>query len=319
MIENLVARTYERGQEIDVESAKVINVYVQKFGKDAKIQKKEDDILKSNNVGRIIAWAKFVNCADTEACVEALLPLVSTTNCEKIIKFVKGKGKATVAKFQNAVIALNNAYWIYEFTLQIKGADIQKSQKAIIELQDASIIYNFALNIGGADIDALIDAIIDNKNAEYIYLMALNVAKTEDQRKKLEDALVATREYDWFVEYAANVSGANVARLQRWVTKYGTAEQIYKFALNVIGAGIETLLNRLIELRSVEYIILFAANVPGANISRCQDATKRFGTADQIDSFAEIVPGAKKTSLKKLALDLRNTDISEIDSLLDEI
>ena len=86
-----------------------------------------------------------------------------------------------IKELEKAIIATKNAFCIYEFARDVKGANIEKLENAVIKIGNPQIIYLFAMSVKGAYVGKLAHAIIALKDAKYIYLFARKIIELSIQ------------------------------------------------------------------------------------------------------------------------------------------
>ncbi len=207
-------------------------------------------------------------------------------------------------KLEDRIIATGDAYYIYKYALEVKGASIQKLENAILASGDNKYIYSFARDIEGANIKKLENAILASSDAEYIYLFARDVNGASIE--KLEDALILTANAEYIYYFATEVKGANISRLEDAIIRTCNAEYIYYFATNVKGANIEKLEDAVIATKNAEYIYYFAKDVKNANIEKLEDAVIATNNAEYIYKFADNIKGANKEKLLHAIINTQN-------------
>lgn len=221
----------------------------------------------------------------------------------------------------NAVVEEGNSNHILTFAYRI-NYNIKALEDAIIETKEAPDIYRFAFRVKGADITKLEDAICNLGNLDIIYYFAFN---KKANISKLEDALIAHYPYSYNIEldkiyqFALNVEGANILKLQDAIIEKGcSCSEIYSFAKEIKGADIEKLEDALIKsfkyctdvYNSIKSVCKFAL-LPGANIEKLEDAVIKKGRMYDISSFASHVPNADILKLEKAFIEIgRRRDLS---------
>ena len=177
------------------------------------------------------------------------------------------------------------------------GEIIMNNLDKIIKTNNAELIYKFALSAEGTNIikeanigkleDAIIEAaIIEKRKAYYIIQFAKNVKGANIS--KLEDAIIESRSNYYIIEFAEKVKGANISKLEDAIIKINDADHIIEFAKDVKGANISKLEDAIIKKGPI-HIYEFATNVKGANIQKLREALiriKNISTAKILATFS---------------------------------
>ena len=192
--------------------------------------------------------------------------IIATNDAYYIYNFALAVKGANISKLEDAIIATEDAEYIFYFARDVKGADIKKLSAGISATRDAEYIYNFAYLIEGADKEVLTDGIIASGDAEYIYIYALQIKGINIE--KLTDGIIATGNAEYIYYFARDVEGANISKLEDAIIATGNAKYIYKFAKDIYGANIEKLEDAVIATDNAEYIYRFARDIKGANIKK---------------------------------------------------
>lgn len=137
---------------------------------------------------------------------------------EEIYHFIKVD--KDLKRFLNIVLKTNNPEYLYIlsiaahkydrlYTGEIKNFDYASIEENLIKLKNPKYIYKFALYFQTKygytpNIEKLEQAIIDIGDPMYIYLFACNI--NASNKKKLEEAMLATNDIIWIDEYAKNIS-----------------------------------------------------------------------------------------------------------------
>ena len=99
--------------------------------------------------------------------------------------------------------------------------------------------FKKSVELGNIDKDVAYDAVIKSKNSKKIYEFAKDIKGVNI--KKLENALIYTQDAYYIYCFAKDIKGANIKKLQNAICQTGDAEYIYKFARDIEGANIEKL------------------------------------------------------------------------------
>ena len=75
-----------------------------------------------------------------------------------------------------------------------------------------------------------------------------------------------------FAEY---IRGANIKKLEEAIIETRDGENIYKFARDIKGVNIKNLEDAIIETGDVNFIYYFAIDIKGANIIKLNNARKQ--------------------------------------------
>ena len=139
------------------------------------------------------------------------------------------------------------------------------------------------------------EEIINSKDPKAIYEFAKNVEGAHID--KLEDGIIATGEAKYIYEFARHVKGARIDKLEDGIITTGEAEYIYEFAAKIRkGKDIDKLEDGIIATRnagfSAEYIYHFAW-LKGAHIDKLEDAIIATGEAYYIYYFARNIKKGK--------------------------
>lgn len=137
-----------------------------------------------------------------------------------------------IIEYENKIIETGDAYYIYFFARNVKGANISKLEDAIIEINDVRGMITFASIVAGANIERFTNIIIGMNNPEYIFLFARDV--NDADISKLEDAIIEINDAKWMIIFARYIPGANIERLADSIIATNNAENIYNFALHVL-------------------------------------------------------------------------------------
>ena len=87
--------------------------------------------------------------------------------------------------------------------------------------------------------------------------------------------VIETKDAKYIYNFAKNVKGVNIEKLENSIIETNDAMYIYQFARDVKGANIEKLENAIIETKNVEYIYLFARDIKGVNLYKFLNEIKR--------------------------------------------
>ena len=232
--------------------------------------------------------------------------IIATNDAYYIYNFALAVKGANISKLEDAIIATEDEEYIFYFARDVKGADIKKLSAGISATRNAEYIYNFAYLIEGADKEVLTDGIIASGDAEYIYIYALQIKGINIE--KLTDGIIATGNAEYIYYFARDVEGANISKLEDAIIATGNAEYIYKFALNIKGANIEKLTDGIIATGNAKYIYLFAKDVKVASISKLEDAVIATGNAEYIYKFAKDIYGANIEKLEDAVIATDNAE-----------
>ena len=159
-----------------------------------------------------------------------------------------------------------------------------------------------------------VNKVIETKDAGYIYNFAKNVKGVNIE--KLENAIIETKAPFYIYFFALNIEGANIEKLENAIIETQNAEDIYIFAKDVKGANIEKLENVIIETKSAWYIYQFARDVKGANIEKLENAIIATKLVKFMQEFALNVKGANIEKLKNAIIE---TNASSLMSLMCEV
>ena len=124
-------------------------MYIYQFARDVKganIEKLENAIIETNDVGYIYLFAKDVKGANIE-------------------------------KLENAIIATNRVKFMQEFAKNVKGANIEKLENAIIEINNPSLI-SFMRKV--LDDKEMTDAEIQMAKRKYIFSLLDNIGEIDN-------------------------------------------------------------------------------------------------------------------------------------------
>lgn len=149
-----------------------INDYIKKYGKDEKIIRIEEEVIKSGSSSDILDFARNVKDANVNKLQKAIIKLGDPSYYYFFARDVKG---ANIELLQQKVIEHQAPWDIYIFARFIDKADKNKLQNEIVKLLDAESICAFAKFVSGADINKLQEAILKTGNKEYINDFAKNV------------------------------------------------------------------------------------------------------------------------------------------------
>lgn len=185
----------------ELKNCSIIISFIKQFPKLSKEQWKELDesIITCGDISEIYKYLneRFKSNCKIENIQAYEDAIVASENAEYIYNFAEVVKEANVSKLQNAVIASDDAFFIYEFAKNIKGADIKKLEDAIIAGETADYIYYFASNIKGVDIKKLQDAIIATRDIYYIR----NFARIKEvDLREFKKAIKATKDYKFIIE-----------------------------------------------------------------------------------------------------------------------
>ena len=188
-------------------------------------------------------------------------------------------------------------------------------------LEGYGLIRNFAafinlIEIGVINKDTACDAVIEYKNPEYICEFAANIEGANIQ--KLEDAIIQIDDVVYIYSFAEKVKGANISRLEDAMCKskdnnIKKAQSIFRFACNIKDANIDKLCDAICETQDAELIYVFAKEVKGANIQKLEDAIIQAGNINFIKTFAKYIKGANIEKLKQAVEYIKeNVEMPEI-------
>ena len=130
------------------------------------------EILKNidSNKGQVINSLIKSNVLTVKDIVSAAIESKNPSIIFSVTAYTNGLNNEDIDKLADAVIATEDAKYIYSFARYIKGAPLEKLADAIIATKDARYIYEFACGVNGAPIEKLAKAIIATGNMEYINL-----------------------------------------------------------------------------------------------------------------------------------------------------
>lgn len=235
--------------------------------------------------------------------------------CDLITEFAKQIKGANIDLLEDIVLDLQHNEQIIAiedityFAEQVKGANIEKLQNGFMlnlkeVLKDPNrngcdpkdvidLVVEFINKVKGADFDKIKNLIFEFDEPSfypyYIYLFTLefDLKDIENIEPIFINACNKKKDYSDVADFAINIKGANVKKLQELVIQNGTARDVTAFAATVEGADIDKLENAVIASGKPGDICNFAYEVDGANIGKLQDAIIKTGDAYHICEFAE--------------------------------
>ena len=132
-----------------------------------------------------------------------------------------------------------------------------------------------------------VNKVIETKDAGYIYNFAKNVKGVNIE--KLENAIIETKAPFYIYFFALNIEGANIEKLENAIIETKSAWYIYQFARDVKGANIEKLENAIIATKLVKFMQEFALNVKGANIEKLKNAIIETNASSLMSLMCEVL------------------------------
>lgn len=218
--------------------------------------------------------------------------------------------KANIEILQKGMIGCEDIEYVDAFIKDIMGFDEDKFYNDIIELNARNFCYNLALSSNELDYEKLENVIaymgINNKDGQYMFSLAEYAKKANI--KKLEDAVVASQDYDAMIDFGAYIQGVNVNRLQEEILKSGNYFYILEFAINVDGADVERLQDLIMKSNISKYIVSFARDVEGANVELLQRRIEKIKDLRWVVDFATFVQGADIKSLENVVVESNDPD-----------
>ena len=121
--------------------------------------------------------------------------------------------------------------------------------------------------------------------------------KEKEIKEKEEEKIINSKDPKAIYEFAKNIEGSHIDKLEDGIIATGDAVYINQFAF-LDGAHIEKLEDAIIDTKAVLYICSFAINVKkGKDIDKLEDAIIAIGDAHYIYYFASDV---KDTNIERL-------------------
>ena len=127
--------------------------------------------------------------------------------------------------------------------------------------------------------------------------------------EKLENALIETKDAE-YIYYFSGVEGANIEKLENAIIQTGDVEFIYDFAMTVRGANVEKLKKAIIETKNYEYIHKFVIDKMEIDMKLPKGEDLRMYL---VNSFADKLYNVyEKSSILKYLIENRELGINEI-------
>lgn len=201
-------------------------------------------------------------------------------------------------KLVEALIKLNDAKNIFEFTKNIEALPKDKMAKAIIGTRDINYIQRFANEIEGAPIKLLAEEVCSYACIEDIYSFAVEVKNApinilqEEFEKRIRRTANENTNRKYIVEFAKKVKGADIKELERVVVDLKDPVLIYEFAVKVESADVDKMAEALINSpRTNNTIIRFVEevrNIKEEKIVKFADIIKKGEDSDEMLRFADL-------------------------------
>lgn len=189
----------------------------------APIEKLAKKIIATGNAKYIYYFARDVKELSLGLKKELAEALIKTEDLDTMCKFVKDVEGAPINKLAKVIIASKNALYILKFAKRIDALPIKKKEQlelieklinAMVATNNAQFMYYFALNVKNAPIEKLTDAIVAIKDAYFIceFVKYILNAKYDDfdiyksyyfmLLKKLAKGVVATGNAEYIYYFA---------------------------------------------------------------------------------------------------------------------
>ena len=291
------------------EDIDLMKEYAKKYGRDERIEKIEQSLIRDKDIRGIIHYAFNVKCADFDALQEVI---IASQMPEAITSFAKAcaiNGHDCSA-IEDGIIALGKAKYILDYAIEMKQlANIKKLQEAFIEVADPDIYATFAMRVNVADPNLFVDAIASCNDAGVIY----------DFANKFHDRIDVTKlqkHYEMIADpeellLFAFIKGADLASIKNAIIESRDPESIYMFArdhqyVELGKKDIYDLQEALIETGDAKYIFFFAEDVKNSDFDALQKAVISTRDPHYITSFA-IKRCADKKALEDAIIDIGDT------------
>ena len=118
----------------------------------------------------------------------------------------------------------------------------------------------------------------------------------------------------YIYQFARDIKGANIEKLENAIIETNDAMYIYQFARDVKGANIEKLENAIIATNLVKFMQEFAKNVKGANIEKLENAIIEINNPSLISVMRKVIDDKEMTDAE-----IQMAKRKYISSLLDNI
>ena len=158
---------------------------------------------------------------------------------------------------------------------------------------------------GGSRADEIKKIVEENPIEHFSIMTGIN----KDACDSMEDKIINSGDYGLMFEFIKKNNQVNIVKFENSIINderlhdEKKADLLYQFACNVKGADISKLENAIIEIGIIKYIYLFAKNVKSANISKLENAiyTSKTNFNDEelmyIRDFAKNIKGVNISNL----------------------
>ena len=107
--------------------------------------------------------------------------------------------------------------------------------------------------------------------------------------------VIETKDAKYIYNFAKNVKGVNIEKLENAIIETNDAMYIYQFARDIKGANIEKLENAIIATNLVKFMQEFAKNVKGANIKKLENAIIEINNPSLISFMRKVLDDKEMT------------------------
>ena len=147
--------------------------------------------------------------------------------------------------FQQKLIELNNAKYIYLYAKYVQNANIELLENALIALNNLEYIYLFAKDIKKSNIEKLTRAIAKSLDMAYIIKFAKDIENVD--LDIFERTLIREGDVEKIIAFIKGVPSCNTLKMIKAVIVFGTDDQISNFLNNNTLVNIEQIKNYLIN------------------------------------------------------------------------
>lgn len=230
------------------------------------IEALQNDVIQSESPELIYEFAKQVEGADIlklqDALIECYTSYVTNDGWKCLYNFANIEC-VDLAKLQKDF--LDRTTWDYknivEFAMKVKDCDVALLQDELLffikeivrnkydyDSEDViKYVVKFTKNVKGCDFQKIQNTIFKLAIPQYIYYFALKSSNVDINKAEKEfiKACKLQDDYSYVPEFAANIKGANIGKLQELVIKFGCTDDLINFKAMVIDRNAQKLENAI--------------------------------------------------------------------------
>ncbi len=168
----------------------------------------------------------FCNVEDIEDYI------VSANDPYYIYKFAREIKNANISKLQQAIINTGKLNYIAKFACFIGGADAGAIEDLIIQSNNARAAYIYLKYGKHPNVDKLKHIFIKSKKPRYLYILA-QLLTNQDELNLIQNLIIASRSNMYVRLFAAHIPGADLKKLEDRILATKNFDEIKKFAKSV--------------------------------------------------------------------------------------